>query len=58
MAGASVIALTLALKVVRWPDAPVVGDGPGMWGSLLFYAAASLAGAAFGAAARRVSQVR
>lgn len=56
--GTSVIVLTLALKVARWPDAPVVGDGPGgMWALFLFYAAASLAGAALGIAAGGVSRV-
>ncbi len=52
LAGISVIALTLALKTIRWPDAPLVGDGAG-W-LLVLYGVASAFAALLGASAARL----
>lgn len=52
--GVGVIALMLAIKVARWPDTPVVGNGIGAL--LVLYGAASFAGAAIGVAASRVAR--
>jgi len=49
-AGMGVIVLTFALKTVRWPDAPLTGDGPA-WLLLVFYGIPSAVGAGLGAIA-------